>query len=101
MPHAGAMQIRMEDAMSGKLLEVMTGAALLASIGVASAGERVKLTDAQLDRVVAGAAQVLAVVSNATTLSGTTSFALSDNANGVRSAQIIAGFATFGTGTPS
>jgi hypothetical protein len=85
--------------MSGKLLGVMTGAALLASIGVASAGERVKLTDAQLDRVVAGEAIVAAQVGNAA--SGVGSFALSDNANGARTASISATFATFGTGTPS
>jgi hypothetical protein len=38
-----------------KLFGVLTGAAMLALVGVANGGERVKtLTDAQLDNVVAG-----------------------------------------------
>jgi hypothetical protein len=40
--------------MGSKLLGVMTAAALFASVGVASAKEPVRLTDGQLDRVVAG-----------------------------------------------
>jgi len=87
--------------MSGKLLGVITGAALLASIGSASAGERIALTDVQLDTVVAGFADVNAVVVNATTVGLSGSFSLSDNANGARSASISGTFATSGTGTPS
>jgi H2-forming N5,N10-methylenetetrahydromethanopterin dehydrogenase-like enzyme len=63
--------------MGSKLLGVMTGVALLASIGVASAGQRVILTDAQLDRVVAGDASVTAEVFHAN--AGVT-FALFDTA---------------------
>jgi len=44
--------------MRTQLFGVMTGVALLASTGLASAGQRVTLTDAQLDGVVAGLAQV-------------------------------------------
>jgi hypothetical protein len=40
--------------MRSKLLSVMTGVALLASVGVANAGQRATLTDAQLDRIAAG-----------------------------------------------
>ena len=41
--------------MSAKFLGVVTGAALLASIGAANAGQRLTLTDAQMDAVTAGA----------------------------------------------
>jgi hypothetical protein len=44
----------MEDVMISKLFVAVAGAALLASVGIANAGERVKLTDAQLDGVIAG-----------------------------------------------
>lgn len=52
-----------------KLFGVMTAAALLASIGVANAGERATLTratltDAQLDRVVAGGTAAALVAAN-------------------------------------
>jgi hypothetical protein len=57
-----------EDVMAGKLLCVATGAALAASVGVANAAEPVRLTDAQLDRVVAGDASAFATVTNAATL---------------------------------
>jgi hypothetical protein len=67
--------------MTSKLLGVMTGVALLASIGVANAGQRAPLTDAQLDKVVAGAAEVQATVSNASVAGA---FTLNDNANGIR-----------------
>jgi hypothetical protein len=40
--------------MSAKFLGVVTGAALLASIGAANAGQRLTLTDAQMDAVTAG-----------------------------------------------
>jgi hypothetical protein len=41
--------------MSGKHLYLLTSVALLCSIGAATAREAVRLTDAQLDRVTAGA----------------------------------------------
>jgi hypothetical protein len=41
--------------MIGKLLGVVAAAALLASIGAASAKDPVRLTDGQLDKVTAGA----------------------------------------------
>jgi hypothetical protein len=44
-----------EDLTSAKFLGVVTGAALLASIGAANAGQRLTLTDAQMDAVTAGA----------------------------------------------
>jgi hypothetical protein len=40
--------------MLSKFVGVMTGLALLASVGVANAGQRATLTDAQLDRIAAG-----------------------------------------------
>jgi len=49
----------------GKLFGVMTGMALLASVGVANAGERAILTDAQLDKIAAGTAAVDAAVTRA------------------------------------
>ena len=63
--------------MRGKLFGLMTGVALLSSIGVASAGNPVALTDAQLDKVTAGVATaaVLAAVQGGTTSNAT--FALS------------------------
>ena len=42
--------------MSGKLLGIVAAAALLASIGAANAKDPVKLSDHQLDKVTAGAA---------------------------------------------
>jgi hypothetical protein len=44
--------------MSGKLLSIVAAAAFLVSIGVAGAKEPVKLTDHQLDKVTAGAANI-------------------------------------------
>ncbi len=54
--------------MNAKLLGVVTAAALLGSIGVASAQEPIQLTDAQLDTVTSGSlALVLFLVTDATT----------------------------------
>ena len=47
--------------MRAKLLGLVTGAALLSSIGVASAGNPIALTDAQLDTVTAGVAIAIVV----------------------------------------
>jgi hypothetical protein len=44
--------------MSGKLLGLVAAVALLASIGVANAKDPVKLSDGQLDKVTAGAANI-------------------------------------------
>jgi len=56
--------------MNAKLLGVVTAAALLGSIGVASAQEPMQLTDAQLDTVTSGSfALVLFLVTDATTTS--------------------------------
>ena len=56
--------------MNAKLLGVVTAAALLGSIGVASAQEPMQLTDAQLDTVTSGSfALVLFLVTDATTSS--------------------------------
>jgi hypothetical protein len=44
--------------MSGKLLSIVTAAALLVSVGMANAKEPVKLSDHQLDKVTAGAANI-------------------------------------------
>jgi hypothetical protein len=65
--------------MGGKLLGVMTGVALLASVGVANA-KGPAMTDAQLDRVVAGTAGVSATVEAASTVIGVAS--LSDDPAG-------------------
>jgi hypothetical protein len=48
----------MEGMMSGKLLSIVTAAALLVSVGMANAKEPVKLSDHQLDKVTAGAVNV-------------------------------------------
>jgi hypothetical protein len=58
--------------MMAKLLGVMTGAALLASVGAANAGQRGALTDAQLDKVVTGDASAVASVANASTVNAST-----------------------------
>lgn len=80
--------------MSGKLLGAMAGAALIASIGAASAGERVPLTDSQLDRVVAGVA--LGEV-DATNAAASATITLVDNeGTGVRSANVSATFTAVG-----
>ena len=50
--------------MCKKSLGVIAGLAVLASVGVASAGQPVGLTDAQLDKVAAGSAQVGAQADN-------------------------------------
>jgi hypothetical protein len=88
--------------MRTQLFGVMTGVALLASTGLASAGQRVTLTDAQLDGIVAGDASVTATALNAITLGGATA-TLSDNPAGaghVATATIFASFAPTGpTGT--
>jgi hypothetical protein len=78
--------------MTSKLLGVMTGVALLASIGVANAGQRAPLTDAQLDKVVAGVASASASVGNAASVAGSTFILLNDNANGMRNATILGTF---------
>jgi hypothetical protein len=44
--------------MRRKRITLMAGAALLASIGAANAGERVALTDTQLDAVIAGGVSI-------------------------------------------
>lgn len=44
--------------MGGKLLSFVAAAALLVSVGVANAKEPVKLTNGQLDKVTAGAANL-------------------------------------------
>jgi hypothetical protein len=44
--------------MGGKLLSFVAAAALLISVGVANAKEPVKLTNGQLDKVTAGAANL-------------------------------------------
>jgi hypothetical protein len=44
--------------MTGKFVSFVAAAALLASIGVANAKDPVKLSDGQLDKVTAGAANV-------------------------------------------
>jgi hypothetical protein len=46
----------MEGTMSSKLLSFVAAAALLVSVGVANAKDPVKLTNGQLDKVTAGAA---------------------------------------------
>jgi hypothetical protein len=48
----------MEGTVSGKILGLVAAAALLASVGVANAKDPVKLTNGQLDKVTAGAANV-------------------------------------------
>jgi hypothetical protein len=54
--------------MNAKLLGMVTAAALLGSLGVASAQEPMQLTDAQLDSVTSGSfAMVLFLVTDATT----------------------------------
>jgi len=86
--------------MSGKFFGAVTGAALLALIGAADAGELKVLSDSQLDTVSAGFAQIEASASNAATVSPG-NFSLSDDASGTRNAAVIATFATFGIGFPS
>ena len=65
-----ASNIEKEHIMNAKLLGVVTAAALLGSLGVASAQEPMQLTDAQLDTVTSGSfALVLFLVTDATTSS--------------------------------
>src|SRR6266478_6061975 len=52
-----------EDNMRAKLLGAVTAAALLGSIGVASAQEPIQLTDTQLDAVTSGANPPIAFLS--------------------------------------
>jgi hypothetical protein len=56
--------------MSSKLLSVLVAAALLASIGVANAKDPVKLTEGQLDKVSAGAANVQLPINTAAFANG-------------------------------
>jgi hypothetical protein len=74
--------------MRANLFGLMTGVALLSSIGVASAGNPIALTDAQLDKVTAGVATaaVLAEVQGGTTSNGTFILAASNTSATVGSA---------------
>jgi hypothetical protein len=88
--------------MRSKLLGVMTGVALLASLGVANASQRAPLTDAQLDSVTAGVAlaQATAAVEGGTAAVTATLTANNTSATaGSASATIQATF-TPGTGIP-
>ena len=56
--------------MSGKLVSLLAAAALLASIGVANAKDPVRLTNGQLDKVSAGAANLLFATNRAAFANG-------------------------------
>jgi hypothetical protein len=77
--------------MRAKLFGLMTGVALLSSIGVASAGNPIALTDAQLDKVTAGVATALveAAVQGGTTSNGTFLLAASNTSATVGSALAV------------
>ena len=83
--------------MMNKLFATVAGAALLASVGVANAGQRAPLTDAQLDKVVAGNSAT--VVATALNVVAVATFALSA-APTAASASITANFDNLGAGTP-
>jgi hypothetical protein len=90
--------------MRAKLLGLVTGVALLSSIGVASAGNPIALTDAQLDTVTAGVAIAIVVaVAVGGTADGT--FLVSANNTsatvGSATAAISASFTPTGTGPHS
>ena len=57
--------------MSSKLLSFVAAAALLVSVGLANAKEPVKLTNGQLDKVTAGAANTAVPVNAALFANGT------------------------------
>jgi hypothetical protein len=77
--------------MRAKLFGLMTGVALLSSIGVASAGEPIALTDAQLDNVTAGVATaaVLAQVQGGRVTNGAFTLAASNTSATVGSALAV------------
>ena len=56
--------------MSGKLVSLLAAAALLASIGVANAKDPVRLTNGQLDKVSAGAANLQSATNKAVLANG-------------------------------
>jgi hypothetical protein len=56
--------------MSGKLVSLLAAAALLASVGVANAKDPVRLTNGQLDKVSAGAANLQSATNKAVLANG-------------------------------
>ncbi len=87
--------------MRGKLLGLVTGAALLSSIGVASAGNPIALTDAQLDTVTAGVAIAIVVAVAVGGTANGTFFLSATNTSailGSATAAISASFIPTGTG---
>ena len=56
--------------MSGRLVSLLAAAALLASVGVANAKDPVRLTNGQLDKVSAGAANLLFATNRAAFANG-------------------------------
>jgi len=83
--------------MPSKFLGVMTGVALLASVGVANAGQRAPLTDEQLDKVVAGNAATVSLSGLNVAASG--SFIVQASTT-TATAAISLDFSNVGTGTP-
>jgi len=80
--------------MNNRFFGVIAGVALLASVGVATAGQRAPLTDAQLDKVAAGTAGIDASASHAATM-GNGIAVLNDNNAGtghVANAAVVAQF---------
>jgi len=87
--------------MKVKLLGAFSAAVLLCSISVANAQGPMQLTDNQLDGLTAGTnfASVSAFVVNATTVAGTTAFALFANPT-ASSAAIAGSFVRVGNNLP-
>ena len=56
--------------MSGRLVSLLAAAALLASVGVANAKDPVRLTNGQLDKVSAGAANLQSATNKAVLANG-------------------------------
>ncbi len=77
--------------MRAKLFGLMTGVALLSSIGVASAGNPIALTDAQLDKVTAGVATAIveAAAQGGTTSNGAFLLSASNTSATVGSATAV------------
>jgi len=77
--------------MRAKLFGLMTGVALLSSIGVASAGNPIALTDAQLDKVTAGVATAIveAAAQGGTTSNGAFTLAANNTSATVGSALAV------------
>jgi hypothetical protein len=85
--------------MQRTLFGAAAGMALLASVGVANAGERATLTDTQLDSVVAGNFAMVEADGLNVAASGT--FFTQANTMNASAAIVITSLTNVGTGTPN